>query len=361
MGRRAEVFVRQITDEEGRRLVQTTRRSTDPVRLRRAIVVLASTQGRSVRDIASLLQCTQPYVRSVIHAFNEQGFEALDPKWSGGRTGAFDEPTKERIARIALSRPQDLGEPFTCWSICKLRDYLLKTKVVAAISSETLRQILRARDIRFQRTKTWKQSNDPDYEAKKNRILELYDAAPEDGRVICVDEFGPLNLQPRPGRGWGRKGHPSRLRATYNRLMGVRHLFGALDLATGQILYRIRSRKRWQEFLAFLKMLRARYTERLYIVVDNFSPHLKHEVATWAAANNVELVFTPTNASHLNWIECEFSALRYFVLNGSDHRSHHEQNRAIRAYLRWRNAHATPKRDFAIDSKIRPDFMRKVA
>jgi hypothetical protein len=29
-------------------------------------------------------------------------------------------------------------------------------------------------------------------------------------------------------------------------------------------------------------------------------------------------VFTPSNASWLNWIECEFTALRYFTLDGSD-------------------------------------------
>jgi hypothetical protein len=35
-------------------------------------------------------------------------------------------------------------------------------------------------------------------------------------------------------------------------------MIAALDLATGQITYRIRDRKRWREFLALLKLLRAR-------------------------------------------------------------------------------------------------------
>ncbi len=42
--------------EEDRKLWQVARTSKDPVRLRRAIVVLMSGQGREVRDIASLLQ-----------------------------------------------------------------------------------------------------------------------------------------------------------------------------------------------------------------------------------------------------------------------------------------------------------------
>jgi transposase len=217
-----------------------------------------------------------------------------------------------------------------------------------------LRQILRSYGITFQRTKTFKASPDPEFEAKKSRILELYDDPPADGRVICLDEFGPLNLQPHAGVGWFERGRPARLRATYNRPHGIRHMLAALDLATGKLTHRIHARKRWIELLAFLKVLRARWPEgRLYVVLDNFSPHRRREVRDWCAANSVELVFTPTYASWLNWIEAEFMALRYFTLNNSDYATHAEQGAAISSYITWRNRRATPKRDFAIDSKIR--------
>ncbi len=45
----------------------------------------------------------------------------------------------------------------------------------------------------------------------------------------------------------------------------------------------------------------------------------------------------PTNCSWLNRIECQFIALRYFTLDGTDHRSHEEQNSMIRRYIAWRN------------------------
>ncbi|MCM0674508.1 IS630 family transposase [Micromonospora phytophila] len=188
------------------------------------------------------------------------------------------------------------------------------------------------------------------------RILDLYDHPPADGRVLrqwparsvslclCVDEFGPLNLQPRPGRAWRPQGQPVRLRATYTRDHGVRHMIAALDLSTGKLHYRIRDRKRWREFLDFLKTLRRRWpTEKLYLICDNFSPHKHPEVRAWCATNQVELVFLPTYASWLNWIEAEFAAVRYFALNGTDHRSHAEQDAAIGDYIRWRNQRARPK------------------
>ena len=42
-------------------------------------------------------------------------------------------------------------------------------------------------------------------------------------------------------------------------------------------------------------------------------------------ANNVEIAYTPTNSSWLNRIEAQFTALRYFALDGTDHASHKEQ------------------------------------
>ena len=47
--------------EEGRKLQRISRNSKDPVRLRRAIVVLMSGQGQAVRDITSLMQVSEDY------------------------------------------------------------------------------------------------------------------------------------------------------------------------------------------------------------------------------------------------------------------------------------------------------------
>jgi hypothetical protein len=63
-----------------------------------------------------------------------------------------------------------------------------------------------------------------------------------------------------------------------------------------------------------------------------------------SAANNLELAYTPTNASHLNRIEAQFTALRYFTLDGTDHGSHAEQANMIRRYIAWRNRNANDKR-----------------
>jgi transposase len=113
----------------------------------------------------------------------------------------------------------------------------------------------------------------------------------------------------------------------------VRHTFAALDLASGQLFHRLRDRKHSQEFLEFLRQLRRRFpTGRLHVVCDNFSPHRKATVLAWCTGHDIELVFTPTQASWLNWIESEFTALRYFTLDGSDYPSHTARSRHRRLH-----------------------------
>src|SRR3954453_21841787 len=101
------------------------------------------------------------------------------------------------------------------------------------------------------------------------------------------------------------------------------------------------------QFLAFCRYLRSLYPPavRLAIVCDNFSPHLStrtdSRVGEWAAANNVEIAYTPFYGSWLNRIKPQFTALRYFTLDGTDHETHREQARMIRRYIAWPNGHTT--------------------
>ena len=83
-------------------------------------------------------------------------------------------------------------------------------------------------------------------------------------------------------------------------------------------------------------------------VAKTFSPHLTTDkdprVGVWAKTANVEIAYTPTNSSWLNRIEAQFTALRYFTLDGTDHTSHKEQASTIRRYIIWRNNHACDER-----------------
>jgi transposase len=360
--------VREIDDDEGRRLVRIVRRgSGSVVTWRRAQMVLLSAQGMGVPAIARVAFTSEDRVRDVIRNFNADGFSSLYPRYRGGRPPKFTLRQRREIKKIAKARPAEHDLPFSAWSLSKLAGFLVAEGVVEDISHEGLRTLLREEGVSFQRVKTWKASKDPRYREKKARVEHLYaiadrEAAPAAGEpqvIFCMDEFGPLNLQPRPGRQWaavggkgkeaGREPRPRR-RATYTRTAGVRHLLAAYELGEDKLYGHVKPRKTRTRFLEFCRYLRSLYplSTRIAIVCDNFSPHLSTardgRVGAWAAANNTEIAYTPTNSSWMNRIEAQFTALRYFALDGTDHASHKEQASMIRRYITWRNNHAYDER-----------------
>jgi transposase len=257
----ARVRVRAISNEVGNRLLRIVRRSSGSVvTWRRAQMVLLSAQGMDPSRIAEVTFASADRVRDVIYNFNADGFDALHPRYRGGRPPMFTLPERRQIKRIALSRPTDHNLPFSTWSLAKLADFLVAEGVVEDISHEGLRALLREEGVSFQRLKTFKESNDPAYDLSRDRLY----------------------------------GH-------------------------------IKTRKGRTEFLAFCRYIRSLYPPdvRLAFVLDNFSPHLTTKtdsrVGDWAADSNVELAYVPFCASWLNRIEAQFTGLRYFALDGTDH------------------------------------------
>jgi transposase len=352
--RQPSVFVRQLSPAEGGKLKRIARTAKQFARRQRAQILLASAAGMSAPQIAAVVRTDENQVRRVVHEFNQQGMDSLRPFVGGGRPRRIRQPTRDRIVAIAGACPRAYGVPLNRWSLRRLRRYLLSRRIVPQLSVEGLRQVLRAAGCSWQRTRTWKSSPDPDYEAKAARVLGLYRAA-EDGRaarhrvaVVCLDECGPLSLRPWPGSAWAPRRRPVRTRATYHRPHGVRYLLGCYDVGADRLSGQLIRRKDGATVLTVLKRVRSRYPEAtaVFVVMDNLSAHWTPAIRAWATANRVQLVPVPTYASYLNRIECHFWAYVEFVIRGSDYVNHDQLAEATRAYLRYRNAarHDSPIR-----------------
>jgi hypothetical protein len=109
--------VREIDDDEGRRLVRIIRRgSGSVVTWRRAQMVLLSAQGMDVASIAKVAFTSEDRVRDVIRNFNADGFGSLYPKYRGGRPPKFTLAQRREIKKIAKSKPAEHDLPFSTWS-----------------------------------------------------------------------------------------------------------------------------------------------------------------------------------------------------------------------------------------------------
>jgi transposase len=164
------IYVREITNEEGNQLKRILRRSSDSFKVKRAQVVLASAQKMRVPEIIKNFGFSNDYVSYVIHGFNETGFDVFESKYNNcGSSPKFGNEERQIVVDIALSQPKDLGLPFTEWSLPKLKGYIIGNANIDYISHETIRRILQEKGIKYRRTKTWKESTDPDFEIKKTK------------------------------------------------------------------------------------------------------------------------------------------------------------------------------------------------
>jgi transposase len=208
------VRARRLTDQEGQTLQRIVRRGKhDSIRVRRALIIMASASDTPVPAIARLVAAHEDTVRDVIHAFNERGLDALHPRWAGGRPRRINDTDVAFIVETATTRPEKLRRPFTHWSVRKLAQYLADNPVrPVTVGRERLRQILRDKKISFQRTRTWKESRDPDRDAKLDRIEQVTSRYPD--RCFAFDQFGPLSIRPCHGLAWASQKRPVRLPAT---------------------------------------------------------------------------------------------------------------------------------------------------
>jgi transposase len=77
----------------------------------------------------------------------------------------------------------------------------------------------------------------------------------------------------------------------------------------------------------------------------------RHSISSWTTSlftekqklrdmpklSKIKFYWMPTNASWLNRIECQFTALKKFALENTDCRTHEALQGSIESYLSWRN------------------------
>jgi len=350
-----EVFVRPLSHEEAVRLKRLVKRSKLASTRERASIVLGSNAGLPASSIAASWLTDDNHVRKVIHEFNERGFDSLSPNFRGGRPRRIACDQRQRIVSVAGARPDTQGVPLTRWSLPRLAGYLADQGIVQ-ISPVHLGRVLAEANLSFQRTRTWKASPDPDYQAKTARILALTRERPTDGGVvIAFDQMGPVSLRPTPGGGWAPKGRPERQRADYNRRHGTRYTFGAYDVHADRLRVRLRPRRRGLDNLAFLAQIRACYParQRIYWIQDNLSANWTPEIRGFADDNRIDLVATPTYASYLNPVECHFTPISQFVVCNADYIDWDAFAFALARHIRYRNGEHRDRRLIAAENRHR--------
>jgi transposase len=137
--------IRKPRAAELRRLHQLLEGPLQSWQRRRIEALLLYAAGLDGQAIAPLLGVHRNTIYADLHAFHQHGLASLQGPRGLGAPARLTQSQIATICRLADQSPTALGLPYGRWSLAKLRAYLLKQRILKAISREHLRRLLEKR------------------------------------------------------------------------------------------------------------------------------------------------------------------------------------------------------------------------
>ena len=240
-------------------------------------------------NIAHDLGCSNLTVGKGRRRYQALGFAGLQDAMRPGRPKAIASPTQVQVISVASSLPQDQNRTVTRWTLNEIVTALLETLGTDAISRSSIWRILEDVDLKPHKSEYWLNSHDEDFDAKAQRICQLYvgalEAYAQDRLVICCDEKSGMQvLERKAPTKPAQPGRRERREHEYIR-HGTRVLINSLVVATGQIAWTLGATRKAPDFVAHLKRAYQRLPHMKHDdwVMDNLNTHWSLEVCRLVA------------------------------------------------------------------------------
>jgi transposase len=133
--------VRKLRTKEARQL-NNRLDDLNHSKLRRAEAILLYDAGLNAVAIAQALGVHLHTIYADLHAFAASGLECLQQLQKAGAPARITLKQRAEIIRLVEVPPYELGLASGRWSLSKLRDYLIKHRLVETLSREHLRRLL---------------------------------------------------------------------------------------------------------------------------------------------------------------------------------------------------------------------------
>ena len=286
----------ELRAEEALELNKRVRASTVSVRDRqRARIILLAATGLSQEQVAQQIGVTRVTVNHWCRRFAKQRLPGLMDAPGRGRKPSLPTGAVRKALETVASPPKTMGR-WSCRTMAR----------ATGLSKDSVQRLWAANDIKPHLTRTFKLSNDRDFETKFWDVIGLYLDPPEKALVLCCDEKSQCQALERtqPGLPLG-VGHVRTATHDYVR-HGTLTLFAALDYLQGKLITTIAEQHRHQEWLAFLKKI-DRLTPKsldIHLIADNYATHKHPEVKAWLGKHpRFHMHFTPTSSSWMNLVE----------------------------------------------------------
>lgn len=164
------VTLRALTRGERRQLRQRLRDLALSARVHQRYRIIDELQrGQAPAAVAERVGCHFTVVYDWLRRFNTSGFATFEQVANPtGRPPILRATQLRELVDVALSTPESRGLPFSAWSVPKLAEYCRRRRLLPPITDEWVRRLLRREGLTAQRVRTWKQSEDPAFDRKKD-------------------------------------------------------------------------------------------------------------------------------------------------------------------------------------------------
>jgi transposase len=323
-----------ISDEQREVLETLAGSRTAEYRLvQRAQVLLLAADGASNSEISEVTGISRPTVLAWRGQFEKDGLVGFGEVAKGrGRKPSISEEKVTEIVDLTLHSKPEGETHWSCRSMAK--------KV--GVSSASVQRIWSARGLKPHLVKTFKLSNDRQFEEKLIDVVGLYLNPPDQAVVLCMDEKSQIQALDRTQPSLPmKKGRAGTMTHDYKR-HGTTTLFAALNVLTGVVIGRCLPRDRNTEFLKFLRVIDREVPKGLQIHMI-CGTHKHPNVKEWLAKHpRFHLHFTPTSSSWLNLVERWFRDLTDKAIRRSVFHSVNDLITAIEDYLKANNDNPKP-------------------
>lgn len=117
--------LRPFTEEEHRYLEKLQRsRTAAQQHVERATILLHYAAGDAVGEIANRVHRRPETVWHVVKRFNQRGLASLQDIPRSGRPVTYDEAARGQMVVTAKTHPQQLGLPYSHWTLDRLVEYV---------------------------------------------------------------------------------------------------------------------------------------------------------------------------------------------------------------------------------------------
>jgi transposase len=302
----------------------------------RARVLLMAADGVANSQIAANVGVTPVTVRSWRARFADEGLAKFGQVRQGrGRKPGISAEKIEEILRLTQHEKPSGATHWSCRSMAK----------AVGVSPATVQRIWSGRGLKPHLVKTFKLSNDPQFEEKLIDVVGLYLNPPDRAVVLCMDEKTSVQALDRTQASLPMKrGRAGTMTSDYKR-HGTTTLFAALNALDGTVIGSCMDRHRHEEFLRFMRTIDKQVPKgvAVHMILDNYATHKHPAVKSWLAKHpRFHLHFTPTSSSWLNLVERWFRELTDKAIRRGVFHSVPDLIAAIEKYMQVHNDEPKP-------------------